>query len=56
MTFSETFRASNFSYRLFGARNGRWATVPVGFAGGLPVGQKPTVGMAGLTLGKLYRS
>ena len=29
----------------------RVAHVPVGFAGGLPVGQKPTVGMAGLTLG-----
>jgi ammonia channel protein AmtB len=56
MTFRETFRARNFSYWLWGDGNGRWANVPVDFAGGLPVGQKPTVGMAGLTLGKLHRS
>ena len=45
MTFNESFRHDP-NHPLF-----RVANVPVGFAGGLPVGQKPTVGMAGLTLG-----
>ena len=45
VTFNESFR-DDPNHPLF-----RVANVPVGFAGGLPVGQKPTVGMAGLTLG-----
>lgn len=45
MTFNESFRHDPNHPKF------RVANVPVGFAGGLPVGQKPTVGMAGLTLG-----
>ena len=45
VTFNESFRHDPNHPKF------RVANVPVGFAGGLPVGQKPTVGMAGLTLG-----
>ena len=48
-TFNESFRRDpNYPIKQEGLMR---AHVPAGFAGGLPVGQKPTVGMAGLTLG-----
>ena len=48
-TFTESFRSDpNHRIKQEGLLR---AHVPAGFAGGLPVGQKPTVGMAGLTLG-----
>ena len=48
-TFNESFRSDpNHRIKQEGLMR---AHVPAGFAGGLPVGQKPTVGTAGLTLG-----
>ena len=48
-TFKESFRSDpNHRIKQEGLLR---AHVPSGFAGGLPVGQKPTVGTAGLTLG-----
>ena len=48
-TFNESFRSDpNHRIKQEGLLR---AHVPAGFAGGLPVGQKPTVGTAGLTLG-----